>query len=68
MAEMRTYSLPERAANVKTLKVASVKTNQRLSYAFLVNFRRGTYTWVVSAKDIAGNVQAATGRRTLKVT
>ena len=63
-----TIRIYRRSKLMKTLKVASVKTNQRLSYAFLVNFRRGTYTWVVSAKDIAGNVQAATGKRTLKVT
>ena len=52
---------------MKTLKPGTVKVNARHSCAWRVTLPKGTYSWVVSAKDIAGNIQAACGGRTLTV-
>jgi hypothetical protein len=51
----------------KTLRLKAVTVNKRHVYAYRVKLRRGSYTWVVTAKDLAGNVQIKQGRRSLRV-
>jgi photosystem II stability/assembly factor-like uncharacterized protein len=54
-------------AVAKTLRLKAVTVNKRHVYAYRVKLRRGSYTWVVTAKDLAGNVQVKQGRRSLRV-
>jgi len=52
---------------VKTIRLSGVPVNSRRLADYRVNLARGTYTWVVSARDLAGNVQSRVGRRHLQV-
>jgi photosystem II stability/assembly factor-like uncharacterized protein len=52
---------------VKRITIASAATNKNVTCAYKVKLKRGKYTWKVSATDIAGNVQAKIGSKTLTV-
>jgi hypothetical protein len=52
---------------VKRITIANVATNKKAIYAYRVKLKKGKYTWKVSATDIAGNVQAKIGSKTLTV-
>jgi hypothetical protein len=52
---------------VKTIRLTGVKVNSRRFYDYRVNLAHGTYTWVVTAKDLAGNAQAKEGKKKLRV-
>ena len=60
-------TISRRRTVVKTIRLASVAVNRRLFYNYRVKLAKGTYTWVVSARDLAGNVQARKGRKQLQV-
>jgi photosystem II stability/assembly factor-like uncharacterized protein len=51
----------------KTIRLKAFTVKKRHVYAYRVKLRRGSYTWVVTAKDLAGNVQIKKGRRSLRV-
>ena len=53
---------------VKKLTTVKVAVNKALVYSWRVTLRKGSYTWVVSATDIAGNAQLVKGTRLLRVT
>ncbi len=46
----------------------SAATNKTLVKSFKVKVKPGTYRWTVTATDIAGNAQAKSGSKSLKVT
>ena len=52
---------------VKTIRLPGVRVNARRIYDYRVNLAHGTYTWVVTAKDLAGNVQSKAGKKKLRV-
>jgi photosystem II stability/assembly factor-like uncharacterized protein len=52
---------------VKTVRLTGIKVNARRIYDYRVNLAHGTYTWVVTAKDLAGNVQSKAGKKQLRV-
>ena len=52
---------------VKTLRLKAVTVKKQHVYAYRVKLARGSYTWVVSATDLAGNVQMKMGRKSLRV-
>jgi hypothetical protein len=52
---------------VKTIRLTGVRVNARRFYDYRVNLAHGTYTWVVTAKDLAGNTQAKAGKKQLRV-
>ncbi|NLE21231.1 MAG: hypothetical protein GX624_00390 [Actinobacteria bacterium] len=52
---------------VKTLSLGSRPSNKNLTYSYRCGLARGTYTWKVYAKDLAGNAQAKPGARRLTV-
>ena len=52
---------------VKTIHLTGVKVNARQACTYLVHLRYGTYTWAVTATDLAGNTQRAAGVRRLRV-
>jgi lipoprotein-anchoring transpeptidase ErfK/SrfK len=54
-------------AVVKTIRLIGVPVNSRRHYDYRVNLAHGSYTWVVTATDLAGNAQAKVGRKTLRV-
>ena len=53
---------------VKKLTTVKVAVNKALVHSWRVTLRKGSYTWVVSATDIAGNAQLVKGTRLLRVT
>ena len=48
---------------VKTIRLTGIRVNARRIYDYRVNLAHGTYTWVVTAKDLAGNVQSKAGKK-----
>ncbi len=57
-----------RGATVQTLKAPGVSVNAAQAQSFACTLPKGTYTWYVSATDLAGNRQAnvATAKLTVK--
>jgi uncharacterized lipoprotein NlpE involved in copper resistance len=51
----------------KTITVGSKATNSAQSYKWKCKLAKGSYTWKVYAKDLAGNSQAKAGSKTLVV-
>jgi Bacterial Ig-like domain len=51
----------------KTVTVGSKATNSAQSYKWKCKLARGSYTWKVCAKDLAGNTQTSIGHKTLVV-
>ena len=51
----------------KTIRLKAFTVKKRHVYAYRVKLRRGSYTWVVTAKDLAGNIQIKKGRKSLRV-
>ena len=62
-----TLTLNRQSRPVKRIKLSRVQLNQRHVYAFTVRLRAGSYTWVVTATDVAGNTQASEGKARLQV-
>ena len=56
-----------RGATVQTFKEPAVPVNAAQAESFPCTLPRGTYTWSVSAVDLAGNRQANVATATLKV-
>jgi photosystem II stability/assembly factor-like uncharacterized protein len=52
---------------VKAIRLTGVSVNARHAYRYLVHLPYGSYTWVVTANDLAGNAQRAAGTRKLRV-
>jgi hypothetical protein len=52
---------------VKTVTVGSKPTNSTQSYKWTCKLAKGSYTWKVYAKDLAGNVQVKVGSKALVV-
>ncbi len=52
---------------VKTIRVTGVAENAKRTCTYRVRLANGSYTWVVSATDAAGNAQRKAGRRGLSV-
>ena len=52
---------------VKTIHVKHVAVNTNLTRRWTADLPAGRYHWVVSVRDIAGNVQSKKGRRSLTV-
>jgi DNA-binding beta-propeller fold protein YncE len=50
-----------------TLGVGTKRTNTALTYSFRCKLAKGKYSWKVYATDLAGNMQAKPGVRTLTV-
>jgi FG-GAP repeat len=51
----------------KTITVGSVATNSTQSYKWKCKLAKGSYTWKVYAKDLAGNGQSSVGSKKLTV-
>ena len=51
----------------KAIRVAGVAENAKRTCTFRVALANGSYTWVVTATDAAGNAQRTAGRRGLSV-
>ena len=51
----------------KTIPVGSAATNSTLSYKWKCKLAKGSYTWKVYAKDLAGNGQSSVGSKKLTV-
>ena len=52
---------------VKAIRLTGVSVNARHAYRYLVHLPYGSYTWVVTATDLAGNTQRLAGTRRLRV-
>ena len=52
---------------VKTITIANVATNKAGSYTFKVTLKKGSYSWSVTATDIAGNAGTASAAKKLIV-
>ena len=52
---------------VKTIRPRLVTVKTKQVYSYKVKLARGSYTWVVTAKDLAGNVQSKKGKKSLRV-
>ncbi len=53
---------------VKRLKIPRVSFNKAHTYTWRASLKSGKYTWVVTATDLAGNVQRKKGTARLSVT
>jgi photosystem II stability/assembly factor-like uncharacterized protein/lipoprotein-anchoring transpeptidase ErfK/SrfK len=62
-----TITIYRRTTAVKRIRIASVAMNVTVTYAYVIGVRPGTYTWVVTATDLAGNPQTGTGSGRLRV-
>ena len=51
---------------VKTIRLSGVTVNVRRFYDYRVKLARGSYTWAVTASDLAGNVQTKALKKTLR--
>ena len=51
----------------KTIMVGSKATNSAQSYKWTCKLAKGSYTWRVYAKDLAGNAQTKAGSKALVV-
>ncbi len=52
---------------VKRFKIAWATLNKSLNHSFRIALKAGTYSWVVTATDLAGNTEAKAGSAKLKV-
>ncbi len=52
---------------VKTIRLTGVAENLKRACTYRVHLANGSYTWVVTATDAAGNAQRVVGRRGLSV-
>ena len=52
---------------VKAIRLTGVAVNRRVFYNYRVALPNGTYTWVVTATDLAGNAQSKAGKKQLRV-
>jgi len=60
-------TISRRGKVVKRLTFANVHTYGMHSFTFKASLKKGAYTWIARATDVAGNVQATASTKHLTV-